>query len=342
MRVDYARPVEAGSKGIWTAEQADTVLRFGTQNPGHPWWVIGAAVTEALVGFYDPLLPSVRIALTTPSALQGARNNPIEVGAGALDLGITTPAAAAVLASRGAGIYSEPIGNLRAIASYPHIDYLVFCVDAATGIRSFEELVEKRYPLTLVTGRKTGGEQDMLTYLVEQVMLGYGISYETIEEWGGSVIYGGPTHIGGKLMLSGDANALFQEAQTAYVWPQIADSRPCNFLSVDRAIASEIEARLGFAPATMPEGRYTGVTGDVPTVDFSGWLVFCRDDLPEKWAYRFAQACDETKEEVVGDQEVQRSLRTPIDPSYLFTQTAIPLHDGARCYAVEHGYLGDP
>lgn len=324
---------------IFVAEQADSVVRFGTQNPGHPWWVIGAAVTEALVGFYDPLLPSIRVALTTPSALQGARNNPLEVGAGALDVGITTPSAAALLATRGAGIYDAPVAGLRAIAAYPHIDYLVFAVDAATGIRSFEELVEKRHPLKLVTGRKTGGEQDMLTYLVEQVMLGYGMSYETIEEWGGEVIYGGPTHIGGKLMLEGKADALFQEAQTAYVWPQIADSRPCNFLAVDPSIAREIEARLGFEHVEMPSGRYSGVEGPVSTVDFSGWLVFCREDFPTDAAYAFAQACDRTKEEVVADQEVDRSLRTPIDPGYLFAKTAIPLHAGAEAYARAQGYL---
>jgi TRAP-type uncharacterized transport system substrate-binding protein len=324
---------------IFVAEQGDTVVRFGTQNPGHPWWVIGAALTEALVGFSEPLFPSLRVALTTPSALQGARNNPIEVGGGALDVGITTPSAAALLAMRGGGIYTEPVPNLRAIAAYPHIDYLVFAVDAATGIRSFEELIEKRYPLKLVTGRKAGGEQDMLTYLVEQVLFAYGISYATIEEWGGEVIYGGPTHIGGHLMLEGKAEALFQEAQTAYVWPLIADSRPCNFLAVDPGIAREIEERLGFEHVEMPAGRYTGVEAPVSTVDFSGWLVFCRDDLPDEWAHALAQACDRTKEEVVGDQEVSRSLRTPIDPGYLFTKTSIPLHPGAEAYARSQGYL---
>jgi TRAP-type uncharacterized transport system substrate-binding protein len=324
---------------IWVAEHADSVVRFGTQNPGHPWWVIGAAVTEALVGFHDPLLPSIRVAVTTPSALQGARNNPLEVGDGALDIGITTPSAAALLASRGQGIYDDPVPNLRAIAAYPHIDYLVFAVDQSTGIASFEQLVEQQYPLRVVTGRNAGGQQDMLTYLVEQVLFGYGISYETLEKWGGEVIYGGPTHIGGKLMLEGRADALFQEAQTAYVWPQIADSRPCNFLAVDPDIATRIESALGFERAEMPAGRYRGVDAPVSTVDFSGWLVFCRDDLPADWAYAFARACDRTKELVVEDQEVRRSLRIPIDPTYLFSRTAIPLHEGAAAYALERGYL---
>jgi TRAP-type uncharacterized transport system substrate-binding protein len=324
---------------IWIAEHADTIVRFGTQNPGHPWWAIGAAVTEALVGFHAPLLPSIRIALTTPSALQGARNNPPEVGDGTLDIGITTPSAAALLASRGQGIYDEPVPNLRAIAAYPHIDYLVFAVDRSTGIESFEDLVEQQYPLRLVTGRNAGGEQDMLTYLVEQVLLGYGISYARIAEWGGEVIYGGPTHIGGNLMLEGRAEALFQEAQTAYVWPQIAESRPCNFLAVDPDIAESIESTLGFERAEMPARRYLGVEEPVSTVDFSGWLLFCRDDLPTEWAYALARACDRTKELVVEDQEVRRSLRTPIDPGYLFSRTAIPLHDGAAEYAREMGYV---
>jgi TRAP-type uncharacterized transport system substrate-binding protein len=329
------------ASSTFVAERASAIVRFGTQNPAHPWWSVGERVTEALVGFSTPaLLPSVRISMVTPSALQGARNNPIEVSEGALEFGITTPAVTAKMAMEGTGVYDRPYPGLRAIASYPHIDFVVFMVDAATGITSLRQLVDEQRPLRVVTGRKSGdGQQDILTFTVEEVLRRYGASYERIEEWGGEVIYGGPTHIGGYRMLEGAADALFQEAQTARVWHEIADSRDVRVLGVAEDVIEGMRRDFGFARAAMPAGHYRGVVEETATVDFSGWLLFCREDVPDEWAYAFARACDETKEQVEAYPEVRRSLRTPIDPGYLFTETVIPLHDGAAAYARERGYL---
>jgi TRAP-type uncharacterized transport system substrate-binding protein len=325
----------------FVAERASALVRFGTQNPAHPWWSVGERVVEALVGFTTPaLLPSLRISMVTPSALQGARNNPIEVSEGALEFGITTPAVTAKMAMDGTGVYDRPYPGLRAIASYPHIDFLVFMVDASTGVTSLRQLVEERPRLRVVTGRRSGdGQQDILTFTVEEVLRRYGASYEAIESWGGKVIYGGPTHIGGYCMLEGEADALFQEAQTARVWHEIADSRDVRVLAVEEEVIEGMRRDFGYARATIPPGHYRGVVEETPTVDFSGWLLFCREEVPDEWAYAFAKAVDQTKEEVEAYPEVRRSLRTPIDPRYLFHETVIPLHDGAAAYAREQGYL---
>ncbi len=318
------------------------LTRLGAQNPAHPWWFIAQALVERTVGFYDPILAERRMAIYTPPALQGARHNPIDVGDGRLDLGITTPSATVKMATDGTGVYDTAYHGLRAIAAYPHIDFIVFAVDAATGISSLEQLVEERYPLKLVTGRRsTDGVDDVLTFAVEEVLRQYGISYADIEEWGGTVHYGGPTHIGGHLVLDGTAEAIFQEAQTSAIWKRIFESRDFNLLSVSEAAREHMLETYGFPKATIPSGHYRVPTQEeVPTVDFSGWLLFCREDLPDEWAYALARACDETRPLVdEGDPEVRRSLRLPVDPAYLFNETVVPLHNGAAAYAREHGYL---
>jgi hypothetical protein len=43
----------------------------------------------------------------------------------------------------------------------------------------------------------------------------------------------------------------------------------------------------------------------------------------------------------VDDQRERGEIALPIDPRYLFNRTATPLHDGARAYASEHGYLDE-
>jgi TRAP-type uncharacterized transport system substrate-binding protein len=319
----------------------DDVVLFGAQNPAHPWWQIAERVVERLVGFHDPLLPGVRVAVVTPPALQGARSNPLEVGEGSLAVGITTPSVAARMALEGVGVYSSPAPGLRALAAFPHIDCVVFAVDARTGIESFEQLVERRYPLRLVTGRRSApGNHDVLTFVVEEVLRGYGASFADIEAWGGSVTYGGATHIGGRLMFEDTVDALFHEARTQPIWREIADARPLNFLSVSDEIREALRSRYGLGDYTIEPGDYRGVDAPVTTVDFSGWLLFCREDLPFDHAYAFARACVEVSDDLPAD--VRRSLRMPVDADYLFRETAIPLHPGAAAFAREHGHLPAP
>jgi TRAP-type uncharacterized transport system substrate-binding protein len=317
------------------------VIRFGAQNPGHPWWNVAEIVTEALVGFSDPLLRGERVSLVTPRDLQGALYNPVEVATGELDVAITTPSVTARMAREGTGPYERAHGNLRALAAYPHLDPIVFMVDADTGLTSLEQLVEQRYPLRLVTGRRgPDGVEDILTFTVGEVLRRYGASYADVESWGGTVIYGGPTHIGGYRMLSGEANALFQEAAVAPVFGEIARSRPVNVLPVADHVLDFMRDTYGFARNTVPAGHHSGAKVDTPTLDFSGWLLFCRDDLPFEQAYAFARACDETREKAGAVEKIRFAVDCPIDAGYLFEETAIPLHDGARAYAEEKGYLG--
>ena len=316
------------------------MIRFGAQNPGHPWWDVAEVVVEKLVGFYDPLLRGERVSLVTPQDLQGALNNPVEVAEGALDVAITTPSVSARMAREGTGPFERPHPQLRALAAYPHIDYVVFVVDADTGLTRLEQIAERRRPLTLVTGRRSPDRvEDVLTFAVGEVLRLHGASYADVESWGGTVVYGGPTHIGGYEMLHGRAQALFQEAHVSRVFAEIAESRPVNVLPVSESALAAMEAAYGFARNVVPAGHHAGAREDTPTLDFSGWLLFCRDDLPFEQAYAIARACDETREQVAAVEKVRLAVDCPIDPVYLFTETAVPLHEGARAYAAEKGYV---
>jgi hypothetical protein len=278
--------------------------------------------------------------VVTPRDLQGALHNPIDVAAGTLALGITTPSVSARMAAEGIGPYSAPHPGLRAIAAFPHVDYVIFAVDAATGITSFEQLAQERYPLRLVSGRRSERGADVLTFTVEEVLKQYRISYAEIESWGGEVFFPGPSHIGGRLLLEGRADAMFQEAEMLPIWEEIdTPPRRMNYLPVSEAVRDDMLARYGFVKRDIPAGRWRGAREAVPTIDFSGWLVFCREDLPEDWAYAVAQAADRSRDAVDhGPGNVTRCLALPVDPAYMFTETAIPLHDGARRYAEEQGY----
>jgi TRAP-type uncharacterized transport system substrate-binding protein len=155
------------------------------------------------------------------------------------------------------------------------------------------------------------------------------------------VFFPGPSHIGGRLLLEGRADAMFQEAEMLPIWAEI-DALPggVNYLPVSDAVRDHVLATYGFERSEIPAGRWPGVRSAVPTIDFSGWLVVCRDDLPDEWAHAVARACDAARGAVDdGPGNVTRCLALPLDPAYMFTRTALPLHDGARRYAQEQGYL---
>jgi TRAP-type uncharacterized transport system substrate-binding protein len=322
------------------ATDGTPTLTFGLQNPRHPWWWLGERIAEALVGFTDQLLPGVRVSLTTPPALQGALYNPIEVSAGSLTFGVTTPSVSARMATEGTGPFGRPYPGLRAIATYPHRDYVVLAVDEALGVSTLEQVVERRLPLQLVTGRRSGdGVPDVLTFAIAEILRLYGTSYEEIETWGGRVVFGGPTHVGGLAMLDGSADALFHEAQMSPIWGEIAAARRIRVLPIRDDVREHLLREYGFERAEVPAGHASGATVATPTIDFSGWLLLCREDLPDEWAYAVARACDETRDLVEADQGDRHELELPIDPRDLFGPTAVPLHPGAQAYAVEKGYV---
>lgn len=324
-------------------------LRMVSQNPGHPWWKIAATLGEALAGFSSPesfptpfgrrALSGVQFGLYTPTALAGALYNPIQVADGTYDVGITTPSSAAYMAERGIGPYSQRHEGLRAIAAYPHDDFLIFQIDAKFGVSSLRELAQARPPITIVTGRVgPNGEEDVLTFAIHEILRQHGFSFGDVESWGGRVIFGGPTHVGGHIVRDGEGDALFHEAQGQPMWNQIAQSRDMVVLEVDEAVQQHMAEKYALRPRTIPVGHGSGNTDPVPTVDFSGWLVLVRDDFPEEWAYALAAAVDDTRHEVDG-LGMGSSLILPLDPAYLFTETVIPLHDGAARYAREKGII---
>src|SRR5947207_12825155 len=56
------------------------------------------------------------------------------------------------MAMRGSGLFSEPFPSLRALATFPHHDWLLFAIDQSLGVRTFAELKERKPPIRLTTG----------------------------------------------------------------------------------------------------------------------------------------------------------------------------------------------
>ena len=234
------------------------------------------------------------------------------------------------MALRGNGLLKTPMADLRGIASVPHYDWAFFAIDASLGVRSFAELREKKVPLKLTTGYIDG--DNAVGFMAIEVLRRHGISLEDVRRWGGEIrgVSFGDNRAD---MLSGKANAVFQEAARGKEWEELARKRPLVFLPLDPAAAKALEKEFGFGALEVPANYYPGQPEPFLAVDFSDWPICVRQDMDERLAYRLAQIVVERREEL--DREYQSepprysSVSYPLEPQKLRVTDPLPLHPGA-------------
>jgi TRAP-type uncharacterized transport system substrate-binding protein len=323
-------------------DQYGYLLKIVSNFPYHPWWRLTSQLAE---GFRDKkktgLVSSVGI--YTPKFGLGSLENPKMIGRGEVDAGILNPPVTAKMAMEAKGPFKERVGELRAIARFPEPDYIFWLVAEELGISSMEELAKRKPPMTLVSGRIGPTGPDTLTWTVEEVMKYYGFSYQDVEAWGGKVLFPGPAVVGVPMVRDGRANAIFQEGVHHPMWEQLAETRPLRSLGLSRGAVDYMKETYGFSEAIIPKGRLKGIEQDLLTVDYGGWLLACREDLPEELAYLLAMVSTEQREAIAApfknNPKHLQSLEIPLTPQHLCTKCVIPLHKGAEKYYREIGCL---
>jgi TRAP-type uncharacterized transport system substrate-binding protein len=188
---------------------------------------------------------------------------------------------------------------------------------------------------------------------LDAVLAEYGIEIEDFGRWGGSVTYADRQlnfmHEGPErkdrvsAMRDGELDAVFDEGLMSRSWTQIADAVDLTFLPVDDTVLSALEDRFGAQRAVIPKGRLRGVEQDTPTVDFAGWLLLCRTDLPDELVYLTLVALEEQKGQIESLFEGQRPHAglsdLPFDISKVGIGTGVPLHSGAVRFLSERGFV---
>lgn len=112
-----------------------------------------------------------------------------------------------------------------------------------------------------------------------------------------------------------------------------------RFLPVKDEVLKRLE-RTGFSSAELTPEHYPELDHGITTVDFSGWLFFCRQDLPSPVAYAMAKGIDLVRREIPVDHFHGGEMTTQE-----FCQggeggvLTIPLHPGAKKYYREAGCL---
>ena len=262
------------------------------------------------------------------SGIEGARL----VGSRKLDIVWLNPSVIATMAYLGKGPFRRS-SPLRALAVFPSWDRLVVAVSGKLGIRSMEELKEKRPAL-----RVSVADNDCVNFAIRALLKVHGLKLESFTEWGGAVEPvvrpSNPRRREG--IISGEIDVVIDEGMDS--WGQVALDHGMVFLPFSEKALAKLE-RYGFQRAPLAGGRLKGnIPESTVVVDFSGWPIIMHASLPDELAYHMAAVLDRLREEIPYDS-AQVPPMSSLCRSTEEGPLDIPLHPGAERYYREHGYL---
>ena len=256
------------------------------------------------------------------------------VAKGEVQLAISNPAGYVALAVRGTGPFRSPI-PLRAITIIPSPDQLAFAVTERTGLKSFREIRERRYPLRV---SMRGQKDHALHPVVKEVLATVDLSLDDIISWGGQVRYdeGLPMKINRfGAMQNGDVDMIVDEAVRG--WINAAAEAGMRVLPMEEPTLAKLE-EIGFRRALIPKARYPKLSHDVPTLDFSGFAVYTHANLADEIVTAICAALEARKDQIgwqePGPLPLQRMCRDTADGPL-----TIPLHPAAERFWRTRGYL---
>ena len=260
------------------------------------------------------------------------------VAKGEADLGITTPPVCTTMAYKGIGPYNEKMENLRAILSFPHDDRMVWSIPADFNINSIEELKDKKLKFVVP------GKDSPIGFAVEKILQAYDMplqeqaanSWEvSYEDYLFKVVMAG---------IQGKSDMVVHEGRKTPPWEMLTKAREMTFLPIRDDVLDMLVEDYGFIRNTLSKGMIDGaVKQDTPTLDWSGWLLFTRDDVDDDLVYLITKIVIEYKhlfEMSFKGQPLEKSdLVYPIDPAEIWKNVGVPLHPAAERYYREHGHM---
>jgi len=262
----------------------------------------------------------------------GAVGNLAVVSKGIADIGLTHLRYLGS-ANKGELPYKEKFDNVVGLMKHGYYAYGQVFVSADTGIKSLQDIKEKKYPLKLATTGKGGA-----SYWTAMAILGaYGITEQDLKSWGGDVLSGSfNDHV--SWFRDGQVNAWGGNGQLPTNAPlQISQFKKIEFLSLDEPHADKLMADIpGNETRMIPAGTYPkAANGAEPIrsiVEPGGIII--RKDLPVDVVYKITKALCENWETVKAGPGMHA-----FDPKTAWKNVGGPLHPGAVKYFKERGWM---
>ncbi len=260
---------------------------------------------------------------------------------GSVDTAFFVPAPFLKTVIEGQGIYSHPdAGRLRAIGTFPQDDRLVIAIQSKLGIKTLGDLRKKKPALTIALAFDDG--ENMVGYATNRLLEAAGIPRSELESWGCSFVEGEAPWDTIPLATDGPADAVIFEAVMTPYWKDLQKAHDMTFVPIDEDVLAALERDYSWPRGDVPQDRFKGLEGAFDTLDFSDFVLMCRDDLDDDIAYLMAWCGCETTETIERQYShippQDSPLTYPLDPKKI-SRASIPLHPGAERYYRDAGLL---
>lgn len=267
-------------------------------------------------------------------ALRMATGSPIlarAVAAGTLDMAVVNPAAMLTQAYRGVGLFSEAL-PLRIVAVYPTWDWFAFVFNPKTGIKSLHDVKKQRYPLHVSVKEDVTHSTRVF---IDQVLAFYGFSVAELESWGGKLnLTGSPTDPRRMEALArGELDAIFDEGLPRWFDEALRQGMVPHELEPE---AFDYLATLGWKKAIVPASEFPHLRQDYAGINYSGWPLYARADLPEQLVYDVCAAFVARQNEIPWEASGYKGDIMQIGRDTFSTPIDIPLHAGAERFYREY------
>lgn len=286
---------------------------------GGDWYSIGGAMGEMA----KQVFPGAVVTVTTGGALA----NVAKVDAGKADLGLSMAKLYAE-ALAGTGKYEgKKLENLRAVAFLAYIPMSYFLVKADNPLVSIEEIKAKKLPIRLLTSKK--GSSPSLA--AELMLAQYGISFDDIKSWGGSVSFVSYAEAS-NLIKDGHADAWVGPMVSAIV--ELTTTTKMKQLPINPAYLDKLEKDFNYAKVMLPKDKYYFVTQDTPQMA-EAVIVITQKSLGDEEVYKFTAELMDKAARIRGIHKTYGGF----DPATAWRNVGGPLHPGAEKYYKEKGYI---
>jgi len=300
-------------------------LRIAAAGLGSSLYVYAAAIGELL----KPHLPQGSTVDILPSP--GGVANAILVADGRAELALTHSVAAR-WANDGTVSFKTKQENIRGIVGEMDAYFMAVIVTKKSGISSIDQIKEKKFPLRLMTV-PVGGNGEIGT---RHILESYGMSYEMLKSWGGSVAHTSRTAIT-DAMRDGHADAHIHIATPGHpAISEIALTTDVRFLPLKEEIIKTLGNKYGYSKTSIPAKTFKRQDDEVPTIGAPTVLIAAKT-LPDEVAYWTAKVVSENKAKLV---QAHAGLKD-FNPEEAWKREKVwtDLHPGAAKYYKERGWM---
>ncbi|WP_372995012.1 TAXI family TRAP transporter solute-binding subunit [Lutispora sp.] len=288
---------------------------------GGAWAAIGEGVGEVIRRSYAGSNTAYEVG-------QEAANLAL-VSAGKVQLGIAHTGLIK-MASEGQAPFNRKMENLRALTVLYGEAAEHFLIKADTGITSFEDLKNKKYPLKV----NFNTADSFMEIVGKKCLEANGITYEDLKSWGGAVDF---MSMGNSIDLMRDGKLEAYSNVIQVPSSHIVDASTnlkLNLLPMTDEAIEKVNAELGTYKTTISKEKYSFLNEDVPTVAATV-VLFASTDLTDGEAYAIVKAIDENMDYFKG---IHASLGD-LTLEKMTEVAPVPLHPGAEKYYKEKGVL---